>query len=66
MECGLTDKGHRVSDSGDENILKLNCIYNSVNIIKSCFHTFKKVNFIVCKLYFNKAVINLIKIQKQN
>lgn len=49
---------YRVSFWGDENVLKLIMVmlHYCVNILETMHCTFKRVNCVLCELYFNKSV----------
>lgn len=59
-DWGMTANWYKVSFGGDENILNLgngdDC--KTMNVLKlTGWYTLKRMNFIICKLYLNKATI---------
>lgn len=58
---GVTANAHRASFSVDENVL----YWGAVRVTQLCEYTethynihFKRVNFVVCELYLNRAVMS--------
>ena len=54
----MNANGYGVLFGADENVLKLDSgDSKSVNTLKTTLKYFKRVNFVLCELYINRAVI---------